>query len=117
MPDIIPTALDWAGAEVPERIEFQSLVPHLKGSGAPRKGIYSAYRMAQRAITMEGHKLIVYPDAKKARLFNLEKDPDEMVDLLEKGEGKELAKRLFKELQGLQKEMADPLELDGAVVN
>jgi len=111
--DVIPTALDWAGAETPGHIEFKSLLPFVEGKGEARKSIYGAYRMAQRSVTMEGYKLIIYPAAKKARMFNLEKDPQEMVDLLEegKGKGKDVAKRLFGELLKLQKEMDDRLEL------
>lgn len=106
--DVIPTALAWAGAEKAEHIEFDSVLPHLTGKGEPRKAIYGAYQMAQRSITMDGYKLIVYPEAEKMRLYHLAKDPQEMADLLEKGQGKDVAKRLFAELQKLQKEMDDP---------
>jgi hypothetical protein len=62
-------------------------------------------------IEMEGKKLILYPNAKVARLFDLQQDPHEMNDLYASPEGKLLAKRLFAGLLVLQEEMADPLDL------
>lgn len=109
--DVMPTALDLAGAEVSDAVQFRSLVPFWKGSPEPRRAIYGAYKQAQRMITMEGKKLILYPKAKVARLFDLNKDPHEMNDLIGPESGKLEAKRLFQGLLELQKEMGDTLDL------
>ena len=112
--DVIPTALGWAGAEVPDHVQFESILPHLTGTGTPRKSIYGAYTKAQRAVTMDGYKLIVYPKAKKGRLYHISEDPFEMVDLLEDGKGRNVAKNLLAELRRLGKEMGDDLTLEDA---
>ena len=49
--DIIPTSLDWAGAETPDHIQFRSLQPHLEGRGKKREYVYGAYLGVQRSIT------------------------------------------------------------------
>ena len=68
----------------------------MNGESEGRQQIYSAYlKDAQRALTKDGYKLILYPGGKIARLYNLESDPFEKIDLLEKGKGKEIAQKLF----------------------
>ena len=51
------------------------------GGRKPRPRIYGAYRQHQRMIRKGSHKLILYPEAKVARVFDLAKDPHEMNDL------------------------------------
>ena len=98
--DSVPTALQVAGAEVPDHIHYHSYIPVLRGESNGRQHIYNAYlKDAQRALTMDGHKLILYPGGKVARLYHLDKDPFEKNDLLEKGEGKGIARKLFKVLK------------------
>ena len=60
-------------------------------------------------LTKDGYKLILYPGGKIARLFNLESDPFEKVDLLEKGEGKEIARKLLATLKEEAKLHGDEL--------
>jgi arylsulfatase A-like enzyme len=117
--DVIPTALTWAGAEVPEHVQFESVLPHLVKSGEARSSIYGAYRDLQRSVTMGGCKLIVYPKAKIARLYHLSDDPFEMDDLLEKtkdpgGMNQVAATILLAELRRLGKEMGDEVVLEDA---
>lgn len=108
--DSVPTVLEVAGAEVPEHIQYQSYLPVLKEEFAGRKQIYSAYlKDAQRALTKDGYKLILYPGGAIARLYHLKNDPLEKVDLLEKGEGKEIARRLLDALKEEAKLHGDPL--------
>lgn len=109
--DIIPTSLEAAGAEVPEHVQFESLVPLIEGTATGRDSIYVGYRLSQRQITEGEFKLIVYPRGQVVRLFNLKEDPLEKDDLIEKGEGIEKARDLLKKLKVLQKEMNDSLEL------
>ena len=109
--DVMPTTLELAGAEVPESVDFDSLVPFWKGRPERTKAVYGAYMNSQRMIEMEGKKLILYPAAKVARVFDMNADPDEMNDLYGTEEGERLAKRLFAGLLALQKEMSDPLDL------
>ena len=61
-----------------------------------------------------GKKLILYPKIKKALLFDLEADPEEMADLADKPGSKEQMKAMFQTLLRLQKENGDRLDLAAA---
>lgn len=109
--DTVPSSLQAAGVEIPDYIQYKSYIPVLEGVSSGREQIYNAYlKDAQRALTKNGHKLILYPGGKIARLFNLEKDPFEKEDLLEKGKGKEIARALYKSLKKEAKLHGDELE-------
>ena len=62
-------------------------------------------------IRKDDFKLIVYPEAKKLLLFNMNEDPLEMNDLSDVKKYQELKKELFKDLLELQKQMNDELDL------
>jgi choline-sulfatase len=113
MQDIMPTVLRLAGAKVPEWVEFKSLLPLLKGSNATHYDhIYGQYLNYQRMVTKNGWKLIVYPYAKKRLLFNLDKDPDEMVNLAHNPEYSAKLEELEKLLKTAQSEMGDTLDIN-----
>lgn len=109
--DVVPTSLEAAGRDVPEHVQFQSLIPIIKGESEGRDGIYVGYRLSQRQITDDGFKLIVYPRGQIARLFNLKDDPFEKNDLVEQGENLGKARELLKKLKKMQKNLGDDLEL------
>ncbi len=111
--DAMPTVLKLAGAEVPADVDFQDLRPLWEGQGTPRDAAIGAYMNLQRMIEKDGKKLILYPKAKVARVFDLRDDPDEMKDLIETPAGKALAVRLFQRLLEIQQESGDPLDLRG----
>lgn len=80
--DVVPTTLELAGIEIPERVEFQSFLPLLKGGQyQERTAIYTAYKDVQRAVIVGDYKLMYYANIPKYRLFNLKSDPHEMNDL------------------------------------
>ena len=110
--DVMPTSLDLAGVEMPEQIQFKSVMPIIEGK---RKcnydAIYGAYRSVQRAVTQGDYKLILYPKIKKVLLFNLKQDPWEMNNLAENPENDPIIKKLFKAILELQKETGDSLDL------
>ena len=54
-------------------------------------------------------KLILYPGGSIARFYNLKEDPFEKNDLLEKGEGKKIAQKLFEVLKSEAKIHGDEL--------
>lgn len=111
--DVMPTALELAGAKKPEHVWFHSLLPLIKGrkKTSPYDAIYGAYLDAQRSITANGYKLILYPKAKKARLYHLAKDPKEMKDLADNASSLPMMKKLFSRLIKLQKEVEDKRDL------
>lgn len=110
--DVVPTTLQLAGVERPDHVEFSSLLPSLRGQGQPPyQAIYGAYLDLQRSVRTERHKLILYPQANKARLFDLQADPEEMNDLADRDDARPILRDLFAQLLQLQKQMGDPLDL------
>ena len=111
--DIMATALDIAGVEKPQYVEFSSLLPLAKGEQTKSNydAIYGAYTSTQRMIRKDGYKLIIYPRASKALLFDMKKDPLEMNDLSDQKEYSAKVNELFKELLQLQEQMDDTLDL------
>ncbi len=111
--DIMATTLDIAGAEKPEYIEFNSLLPLAKGEQTKSNydAIYGCYINYQRMIRKDEYKLIAYPKANKVLLFDLKNDPKEMYDLSDNKKYADRKKQLFDDLLKLQTEMNDTLDL------
>jgi arylsulfatase A-like enzyme len=111
--DIMPTAMEYAGGEVPAYVEFKSLKSLIEGKASESfyPEVYGAYMDRQRMIRKDGYKLIVYPYAGIRKLFNLEEDPQEMHDLAAKPSQKERLESMFESLIALQTEMGDTLQL------
>lgn len=116
--DAMPTCLELAGSRAPDHVWFRSILPAIRGEATAevRDAIYGAYLDLQRAVSHEGYKLILYPRARRARLYRLADDPLEMRDLF--GEAKpdgaksvDVARRLFTRLRSLQEELGDTLDL------
>ncbi len=110
--DIMPTSLEWAGAAIPDRVQFQSLNPILNGeTDRGRRAIYGAYVDKQRMITMGDHKMIIYPTIDKRLLFNLRDDALEVHNLADDPSQKWRLEEMTRVLKDLQKETGDPLDL------
>lgn len=112
--DVIPSTLDWAGAETPDYIQFESVQPHLEGKGKKRDYVYGAYLAVQRSITVEGYKMIYYPKADHTiRLYHVAEDPHELNDLMKSGgaRAQAIAGRLWDRLGAVQGEFGDTLKL------
>ncbi len=112
--DIMPTAIEYAGGEVPDYVDFNSLKSFLEGTSdhSNYPDVYGAYMDMQRMVRVDDYKLIVYPYAGVMRLFNLADDPREMVDLaFEPGEQNRL-NEMFGKLNELMVDMGDTLKLN-----
>ena len=109
--DVMPTTLELAGVTKPDHVEFNSLIPLLDGGESPYQEIYGCYLDKQRSIRTDQYKLIVYPNAKALRLYDVLNDPMETTDLIEQASMKPVVQDLFAKLQGLQKSMNDGLDL------
>ena len=112
--DIMATTLDLSGMEKPAYVEFNSLMPFIKGEQTESNypAIYGCYtKNDQRMVRADGFKLIVYPKAKTIRLYDMENDPMEINDLAANPEYKEKVSELLGKLYQLQEEMDDPLDL------
>ncbi|HUU90766.1 MAG TPA: choline-sulfatase, partial [Phycisphaerae bacterium] len=55
--------------------------------------------------------LLLYPKCEKVLLFDLRRDPDEMVDLADKPQSKPILKKLFARLLELQAATGDKLDI------
>jgi len=111
--DIMATTIDYAGAKVPEWVDFNSLRPFIEGdkSSTNYPAVYGAYMDLQRMVRMDDYKLIVYPYAGVVRLFDLVNDPQEMHDLSRGDSRRERIISMFSRLEKLQAEMGDTLNL------
>jgi len=110
--DIMPSTLELAGVEKPDHVQFNSLMPLIKGRAKPPyDAIYGGYLTVARMVTQDGYKLLLFPKVKKVFLFNLKKDPQEMTNLAEKRGSKKRMKRLFAKLLELQEQTGDELDL------
>ncbi len=112
--DAMPTVLGLAGARIPAEVGFKDLRPLWEGKGERRDAVIGAYRDLQRMIERDGKKLILYPQAKVARVFDLQSDPDEKQDLIGTEAGKTLAVQLFQRLVEIQRDTGDPLDLSSS---
>ncbi len=117
MQDVMPTVLELAGIPKPDHVEFHSLLPLIEKRQAKSSydGIYGAYLQLQRMVEADGYKLIVYPKANRLRLYHVEADPFEMMDLAEDPQFSPRIIKLAKMLRRVQKETGDPLSLVGVL--
>jgi len=109
--DLMATCLDLAGDSKRQGIEFQSLLPILKGGKSRYQSIYGAFMNTQRAVIHDGWKLILYPELKVQLLYHLQEDPQELKNLAEEASQLPRMQSLFAELQRLQKEHDDEVDL------
>ncbi len=111
--DLMATSLDLAGIEKPEYVEFNSLLPFIKDESkvSAYDEIYGAYINLQRMVRTEDYKLIIYPKARKLRLFNLKEDPEEMNDLADLPAFRNIKSELIERFKHQQKLMDDSLDL------
>jgi choline-sulfatase len=116
--DVMATTLELAGVPPDTTIDFRSFVPALRGETLRSyDAIYGAYLGLQRMITLDGYKLIVYPGARRLRLYHLARDPDELVDLAGDASYRPVLQRLLERLVQCQCELDDPLRLPDDVTD
>jgi N-acetylglucosamine-6-sulfatase len=110
--DYAPTFLEAAGVPIPEDIQGRSLVPLLKNEGkAPedwRKAIYYFYSgeathavPAHDGVRTDRYKLFRLPETDEWQLFDLEKDPQELISL----QDHEPSAGVLKEMKALYQEL------------
>jgi len=109
--DVMPTTLALAGAQRPEYVEFQNLLPLLDGQPSQYDAIYGSYLKLQRSVRTRTHKLIVYPQAGVVRLYDLRKDPLEMNDVAADPANRSVVAELASKLRQLQADYGDTLDL------
>jgi choline-sulfatase len=113
--DVMPTTLELAEVSIPDRVQFQSLLPMWHGDvNQGRDAIYGGYTMLQRMVTANDYKYIYYPKIGKKLLFNLRDDPTESHNLADDPSQKWRLLDMEKTLKKLQKENGDPLDLNAS---
>ncbi len=112
--DIMASSLEIAGVQKPEYVRFNSFMPLIRGERTESlyPAIYGCYTDEQRMIRNENFKLIIYPKIKKLRLYDIQNDPLELVDLIDKNEYASIVSDLLKDFQKLQVEYEDNVKLD-----
>ena len=113
MQSIYATTCDLAGVDVPVSVEYPSIIPIVNGKKADgERYIFGAYRNLQRMIRSKDYKLIVYPKVEEEQLFDLKKDPKEIVNLAKDPKYDQIKFDLYQELIDKQEELGDYLKLD-----
>ena len=110
--DVVPTTLEIAGYSKVDfsDIEFESLFPFEEnGRSGHTEPIYGAYKKLSRCIVKDNWKLIYYAKVDEVHLFDLNNDPDELMDLADLPENREIIDRLLKRLEEQQERLGDPL--------
>ena len=108
--DAIATCVDIAGAEKPDTLEFNSLLPLLEGKiPAKNQDIYGSYRDTQRMVIHNNYKLILYPKTNKLRLYNLKTDPLELKDISKDPASTPIIEKCAMALLEQMKIMGDPM--------
>jgi choline-sulfatase len=111
--DVMATALELAGVAKSEHVEFQSLLPLIRGetTQSTAEPVYGAYLDRQRAVIADGFKLILYPKTGVVRLFDLAKDPAERNDLAAAPEMIDKRRELLGKLRKTMAAMGDKLDV------
>jgi arylsulfatase A-like enzyme len=110
--DIFPTLCDFTGIQRPADLEGESLRPLWEGKeDRVRDSVFLPYINIQRAVRDERWKLICYPKIGYMQLFDLQSDPDEKVNLIDRAEFAEHVQRLSKLMTQWQAKVGDTLLL------
>lgn len=107
--DLIPTLCDYAGTEVPAHMRGLSLRAPAEGRETKRwRETLVVESTIARSIRDERYKYIVFKGgARRVQLFDLEADPLEMVNLVERPEFAETRKRLHCDLAEAVRQTGD----------
>ena len=108
------TTCELAGVPVPPHVEFPSLKPMVLGeSTAPvHDAMFGWLNVLQRSIRTKRHKLIFYIPLRRYQVFDLEKDPWEMHDLVDDPAYASVKADLTAQLKAMQKRLGDPIDID-----
>ena len=113
--DLLPTIGKLCGVPAPATSEGIDLSAILADPSKPgRERLLFAYRNVQRAVRDERYKLIHYPQVDVTQLFDLQTDPDEMVNLASEPDQRERVAAMLASLATEQAKFGDTLPLSVA---
>jgi arylsulfatase A-like enzyme len=110
--DLYPTLCDVLGIQPPPGLEAESLRPLWEGrKDRVRDSIFLPFTQTQRAVRDERWKLICYPKFSHLQLFDLQTDPDERHNLIDRADCAEHVQRLLKLMKQWQAKVGDTVSL------
>jgi len=110
--DLFPTICELASVPPPPDIEGKSLKPLWDGRKTSiRDSVFLPFLKIQRAVRDERWKLIVYPQISHFQLFDLQNDPFEKTNVVERAENSGHVQRLIALMKQWQAQVGDTLEL------
>jgi arylsulfatase A-like enzyme len=110
--DLFPTLCDAVGLPVPRELAGESLKPLWEGKKKKvRDSVFLPYMQIQRAVRDERWKLIAYPKIGHLQLFDLQADPHERVNLIDRPEHTHHVMRLRKLMREWQAKVGDSLPI------
>lgn len=113
MQSIYATACDLASIPVPQTVDYASLKPLLENPLAKgEEYIFGYFRDRHRMIRSERYKLILYPYAEKAQLFDLKNDPYETTNLIAAPDYQSIKQQMYQAFLKKQKELGDTLTVE-----
>jgi arylsulfatase A-like enzyme len=113
--DFASTLFDFAGIETPPEMQGRSFAPQLRGEKVAgwRDGIYYRYYLSHFhtpphwGIRTNDHKLIHYHDSNEWELYDLQRDPMEMRNLIHDPSHQSLIHSLQQQIIRLREEFGD----------
>jgi arylsulfatase A-like enzyme len=110
--DVFPTLCDATGIQPPRDLEGESLRPLWEGKkDRVRDSVFLPFLGIQRAVRDERWKLICYPKIGHLQLFDLQTDPQEKTNLIDRAECAPHIQRLLQLMKQWQAKVGDTLEL------
>ncbi|MEI7902701.1 MAG: sulfatase/phosphatase domain-containing protein [bacterium] len=110
--DLFPTLCDVLALERPAGLEGESLRPLWEGKkDRVRDSVFLPFIKIQRAVRDQRWKLIAYPKISHMQLFDLQNDPYETTNLIQRPEHAGHVRRLLALMKQWQAKVGDTLEL------
>jgi arylsulfatase A-like enzyme len=110
--DLFPTLCEVLGLKAPTGLEGASLRPLWEGKQDKiRDSVFLPFLDLQRAVRDERWKLIAYPQIGHLQLFDLENDPHETANVVDRPENSMHVARLQRLMQDWQTRVGDKLKL------
>ncbi len=110
--DVFPTLCDVVGIPAPADLEGKSLRPLWEGKlNRVRDSVFLPFLDIQRAVRDERWKLIGYPKIGHLQLFDLQIDPDEKTNLIERADCAAHVARLAGLMKQWQQQVGDTTEI------
>lgn len=110
--DLFPTLCDVTGLPTPPDLEGESLRPLWENRKEHvRDSVFLPFLDIQRSVRDDRWKLIAYPKIGHLQLFDLQTDPHEATNLIDRAEHAGHVERLQALLKRWQAKVGDPLEI------